>query len=49
MHSWAKTGLNRIKEYPLVLEWGMYQSTGKSGPFLLMGGGGGGGGGGSGN
>ena len=37
MHSWAKTGLNRIQEYPLVLEWGMYQSTGKSGPFLLMG------------
>ena len=43
MHSWAQTGLNPIQEYPLVLEWGMYQSTGnskKSGPLLLMGEGG---------
>ena len=30
MHSCAKTGLNPIQEYPLVLEWGRYQSTGKS-------------------
>ena len=30
MHSWAKTELNPIQEYPLVMEWGMYQSTEKS-------------------
>ena len=30
MHSCAKTGLNPIQEYALVLEWGRYQSTGKS-------------------
>ena len=24
MHSCAKTGLNTIQEYPLVLEWGRY-------------------------
>ena len=30
MHSCAKTGLYLIQEYPLVLEWGRYQSTEKS-------------------
>ena len=30
MHSCAKTGLYPIQEYPLVLEWGRYQSTEKS-------------------
>ena len=41
MHSCDKTGLNPIQEYPVVLEWGRYQSTGKSektsDPLLLIG------------
>ena len=29
VHSRAKTRLNPIQECPLMMEWGMYQSTGK--------------------
>ena len=29
VHSRAKTGLNPIQGCPLVMEWDMYQSTGK--------------------
>ena len=45
MRSWAKTGLNPIQEYPLVLEWCMFQSTGNQKdirPAFTRGGGGGG-------
>ena len=27
MHSWAKIGLYPMQQYPLVLEWGMYQRS----------------------